>query len=120
MLEKRPKTVILDIDGTLVWQGGPPGASLKEGDAIAGTVEKLWEWDSLGYRIVLMTGRREGSRAVTEKLLSDLGIIYDTLVMDAGSGVRVLVNDIDPKHADIPKAIAVNIRRNEGIANLKI
>ena len=117
----RPKTIFCDIDGTLVEHVSPniasiPGCNLK---VLDGTIEKLIEWDRLGYNIILTTGRKESLRRETEIQLSNAGIFYDKLVMGIGGGDRVLINDLKPGK-DRKTAKAICLKRNEGIKNVKI
>ena len=82
------------------------------------TIEKLIEWDRLGYNIILLTGRRESSRRQTERQLEEVGIFYDQLIMGVGGGCRILINDKKPT-GDIT-SIAFNPERNEGIKNIDV
>ena len=115
----RPKTIILDIDGTLV-EHVPPNVAqgFNQMRLLDGTIEKLIEWDRLGYNIILLTGRRESSRRQTERQLEEVGIFYDQLVMGVGGGCRILINDKKPT-GDIT-SIAFNPERNEGIKNIDV
>ena len=94
------KTIFCDIDGTLVkFPDGPGGfKDLPKGqealEVLPGTLDKLWEWETHGYRIILTTGRKESMRKVTEELLTDAGIFWDHMVMGLGPGKRYLINDI--------------------------
>ena len=81
---------------------------------LPGTVEKLWEWDKLGYNIILTTGRKECLRKTTEEQLLKVGIIYDQLIMGIGGGVRVLIND-KKAGSENETALAISLKRNEGI-----
>ncbi len=121
-MSTRPKTIFLDIDGTLVRH---PGGSTEITDpnypleVIPGTRDKLTDWDRKGYNIVLTTGRREGQRSATEVQLSRAGIIYDQLVMGIGGGSRYLVNDM--KENGETTAFAINLKRNtDGISKIDI
>jgi phosphoglycolate phosphatase-like HAD superfamily hydrolase len=119
-MDKRPKTVICDIDGTLV-EHFPPwitSSSKHEMKLLPGVIETLSSWDRLGYIIVLITGRKECLREVTENQLREAGIFYDKLIMGIGSGERVLINDEKPDGQIMSKAIS--LKRNEGIGNIKI
>ena len=94
-MDTRPKTIICDIDGTLVkhelpWKNTSASQKL---ELLPGTVEKFSEWDSKGYNIILMTGRKESLRVNTEKQLSDIGIFYDKLIMGVGGGPRIIINE---------------------------
>lgn len=116
----RPKTIILDIDGTLV-EHAPPNIAQSDNHAMIlldGTIEKLIEWDRLGYNIILLTGRRESLRRQTERQLEEVGIFYDQLIMGVGGGCRILINDKKPT-GEIT-SIAFNPERNEGIKNIDV
>ena len=56
-IDKRPATIFCDIDGTLVTHSKPTVAQLPEHELVLleGTLDKLLEWDKLGYRIILTT-----------------------------------------------------------------
>jgi hypothetical protein len=116
----RPKTIFLDIDGTLIEHCGNISEQFtKTPKLLEGTLEKLSEWDQKGYNIILTTGRREGVRDITVKQLAELGIFYDQLIMGLGGGVRVIVNDRKKNKTD-DTAIAINLDRNEGIRNVNL
>ena len=72
-----------------------------------------------GHSIVVVSARKERQRAITEKQLSEVGIIYDTLIMGIKGGKRVLINDRKPNGSK-NYASAINLTRNEGINNIKI
>jgi hypothetical protein len=120
MIDTRPKTILCDIDGTLVQHELPtttqnPNYKMT---VLDGTLEKLMEWDRCGYNIILITGRREGSRTQTERQLQEAGIVYDQLIMGVGGGVRYLINDTKPDGAQ--GAFAINVERNRGIGDISI
>jgi hypothetical protein len=116
----RPKTIFLDIDGTLVEHSENLSKQLTESLKILdGTLEKLLEWDRKGYNIILTTGRRESHRTQTEKQLFELGIFYDKLIMGLGGGDRIIIND-RKKNKKEDTAFAINIDRNKGIKNIDI
>lgn len=120
-LNNRPKTIICDIDGTLVKHVSPletakPNFKM---ELLPGTIEKLQEWDVKGYNIILISGRREGARKETEKQLAEVGIIYDKLILGVGGGIRYLIND---KKSDdtTDTALSYSLVRNKGIKYLKL
>jgi len=88
-------------------------------ELLNGTKEKLAEWDIKGYNIILISGRREGSRKETERQLSEVGIIYDKLILGVGGGTRVLLNDKKPA-GTYETALSYNLTRNKGIGDLDI
>jgi len=120
-MNNKPKTIICDIDGVLLRHknAGLSNQLLGFPKPLDGTIEKLTEWDSKGYRIVLITGRRESQRKDTTKQLNSFGIFYDQLIMGVGGGDRIVVNDRKP-NSDRDTAYAINLNRNEGIQNVKI
>jgi len=117
----RPKTIFCDIDGTLVEHMKPNIAanSFSRMKLLSGTIQKLNEWDSKGYNIILTSGRKESMREQTKKQLADVGIIYDQLIMGIGGGTRVLINDLKVS-SSVPTAIALCVDRNKGIQDLVV
>lgn len=121
-------TLIVDIDGTLLYQdnvlfdkeynllGNDP--HYPNGRKLPG-VEQLSMFHRKGHKIFLLTGRPETYRDITEKQLKDLGIYYDKLIMDAGTGIRILVNDSKP-YSSLPTACGITVRSNSGIESIKI
>tara|TARA_R100001594_G_scaffold103665_2_gene138333 strand:- start:492 stop:725 length:234 start_codon:yes stop_codon:yes gene_type:complete len=65
----------------------------------------------MGCRIILITGRRESMRKVTEEALIKLGIPFDILLMGFADTGRVIINDEGSKI----KAHAVSLTRDEGL-----
>ena len=119
-MDTRPKTIICDIDGTLVEHHNPyvvcqPTHHMT---LLDGTIEKLLEWERKGYNIILLTGRKESMRLVTENQLQQIGIFYDKLIMGVGGGVRYLINDNKPDGNE--SAFAINVERNKGIKDINI
>lgn len=120
MLNSRPKTIFCDIDGTLIKHNKPHVCANENTTQVLlpNVLEKLTEWDSKGYCIVLVTGRKESMRETTEKQLRQLGIFYDQLIMGITGGVRVIINDDKP---DGTKTVdAISLKRDEGIGMLNV
>jgi hydroxymethylpyrimidine pyrophosphatase-like HAD family hydrolase len=120
MIDSRPKTIICDIDGTLV-EHQPLQNNAKETTELKllpGTIEKLSEWEAKGYNIILMTGRKESMRVSTETQLRKAGIFYDILIMGVGGGARYLINDKKPNGTDT--SFSINLDRNDGIQTIEI
>ena len=117
----RPKTIFCDLDGTLVEHSNPidiqnPNLMLK---VLPGVHERLREWDTKGYFIIITTGRKESARKSTQEQLRNAGIIYDQLIMGFGGGDRVIINDRKP-NSERDTVYAINLTRNEGIENVEI
>ena len=106
------KTIICDIDGTLVnyMGGGHWSIANTEHEACRGAREHMRAWEAQGHRIILITGRRESVRERTESELRRLGIPFDMLLMGYADSGRILINDIGSK----VKAHAVNVTRDAG------
>lgn len=116
------KTIFCDIDGVILHQPDKFISCIK-GDhqcELQGAAEKLLDWHCAGHRVILVTGRPEHMRAITERNLQDVGVLYDQLVMNAGSGTRYLINDFDPKHETVDKAIAITLPRNRGLGHVEL
>ena len=117
-METRPKTIICDIDGTIFEHCGDiTKQHILQPKMLPGVREKWREWDKQGCRFILLTGRRESTRKETEAQLTEAGIIYDTLIMNVGGGVRVLIND-KKEGCDWDTAMAINLDRNEGMLDV--
>ncbi len=122
-----PKTIFVDIDGTLIKHHGGLENSLNDllkpnykPEVLPNVQERIWEWDSKNYTVILTTGRKESSRRVTEKQLEELGIVYDQLIMGIGPGPRVLINDMDPNYPETKMATGITLGRDEGIGSMKL
>ena len=114
----RPKTVFLDIDGTLLKHYGSLSlCGIMPPVLLDGVHEKLDEWDKKGYRIILITGRKESMRELTENHLKTVGINYDRLIMGIGNGPRVLINDASE---DQETAFGITVERNKGLKGIQI
>ena len=64
MMLNKSKTIFCDLDGTLVKHSNPidvqnPDLEL---EVLSGTHDKLREWDSKGYDIIITTGRKRSAR----------------------------------------------------------
>ena len=117
----RPKTVIVDVDGVIFRQIGRwPDIELisPKKDLLPGVREKFLEWEMKGFRIILMTGRADNYRSLTEEQLEKAGIPYHHLIMAAGMGQRVLINNLKPEEPKIPTAVAVNLDIDKGLTDL--
>jgi len=112
----RPKTIFCDLDGTLVKHSNPidiqnPNFEL---EVLPGVHNKLNEWDTKGYHVVITTGRKESAREATVKQMQRVGINYDQLIMGFGGGDRILIND--RKSSSVrDTAYAINLERNKGL-----
>lgn len=113
-----PKTLFIDIDGCLLkHNGGNLSESLhEEPKLLPGVLEKINEWESLGYQFIITTSRKESLREFTQQQLLKVGISYDQLIMGLNMGERVLINDKKPDGTLTARSL--NIERNSGLINI--
>ena len=114
------KTIFLDIDGCIFRHKGNLSTQiLQTPELLPGVVEKLNEWEAEGHKIILVTGRKESMRKLTEDQLLKHGIFYDQLIMGLNRGERILINDRKPDN-DMRVASAIELERNDGLKNVGI
>lgn len=120
------KTIFCDVDGVILKQPDSFLDLYKKvvlnpyGDVIPESRDKLFYWYTEGYRIVLTTGRPEHEHEIMSKYLMNNGVYFHKLVMDCGSGVRYLINDINPFEPEVQKAQAINLTRNKGLGETSV
>ena len=118
----RPKTIFCDLDGTLVKHTNPidiqnPNLEL---EVLPGVHDKLIEWDTKGYHVVITTGRKESAREATVKQMQRAGMNYVQLIMGFGGGDRILINDKKPHAPNVDTAYCINLTRNKGIEDVEL
>lgn len=119
-METKAKTIIIDIDGTLVKHTGDICKQyIAPLEVLPGVLDKFRNWDKAGYKIILITGRRESGRAETEKKIIEAGLFFDHLIMGVGGGERILINDLK-NDSDEPTARAFTVKRNLGLEGIDI
>ena len=116
---KKPSTIFIDLDGTIVKHCHKYSDINKSPKLLSGVRDALNCWDSFGHTIIIVTARKESSRKLTEKMLEDLLIPYDQLIMGITSGARYLIND-KLHQEDKDRAIAINQITNVGITNKEL
>lgn len=118
----RPQTVIVDIDGVIFRQIGlwPDIEKIDpQRDLLPGVRDKFLDWEAQGCRIIVMSGRADNYREITERQLRQAGIPYHYLIMAVGMGQRVLINNLKPEEPDVPTAIAINLPIDVGFHGCK-
>lgn len=114
-IEDLPKTIVCDIDGCILRHfGNLSDIIINSPEILEGVKQKFDEWDKKAYKIILLTGRRENLRKITERQLHSFGLFWDELIMGATRGQRILINDLKP-NSDQETALAINLKRNEGL-----
>tara|TARA_R100000008_G_scaffold55346_1_gene33951 strand:- start:174 stop:521 length:348 start_codon:yes stop_codon:yes gene_type:complete len=112
------KTIFCDIDGTLcVHHEDIVRQHSEELQLLPGTLHVLKEWEKKGYRLILVTGRKESHRKELERQLKNAGIFWDYLIMGLSNGVRVMINDM--KEEGQERSYGINVVRNLGISELE-
>jgi dTDP-glucose pyrophosphorylase len=114
------KTVFCDLDGTVFKHSHSYSEMLTKGaEVLPGVLAKLNQWDSLGYKIILVSARKESARNITEDTLESFGIPYDHLILGVNTGPRVLIND-RLSEEDEARAIAFNVITDKGLQDITI
>lgn len=113
------KTLFLDIDGCIFKHNGSLDSQISKAEVLPGVKEKFKEWTEKDYNIILVTGRRESLREITEKQLLENNLYYDKLIMGIGNAPRVLINDMKLGN-DEQTAIGINLVRNSGLEQVLI
>lgn len=90
---KKPNTYFIDLDGTVFMHSHRYSNLTTNVRLCPGVKESLDEIDSRGDKIILVSARKESARSFTEKILSDLLVPYDQLILGVSQGCRVIVND---------------------------
>jgi hydroxymethylpyrimidine pyrophosphatase-like HAD family hydrolase len=120
MNPEHTKTLFIDIDGTLLKHHGIPNRqSSLEPILLPGVMQKLSEWEEKGYRIILVTARKESERKATIRQLKASYVQYDRLIMGVSRGERIIINDVKPGQEKMG-ARAINVERNGGLTNIEI
>lgn len=103
--------VFIDLDGTMIkhcsaehWHDPI--------ELLPGVLAQLCDWELQGAKIIIVTGRKRSNEFHLRKQLEINHVPYDQLIMDCGSGIRILVND---KKGEQLSAYAVNVQRDTGM-----
>lgn len=115
---EKPRTLFIDIDGTILKHNHVISETYANDPVILpGVLKKFNEWDSRGHKIILVTARKESTRAITEKHLQSLGLAYDQLIMGVTSGPRIVINDV-LKFNDPERALGINVITDQGFNDI--
>jgi dTDP-glucose pyrophosphorylase len=111
------KTIICDLDGTILKHIHRYSKINEVPTLLKGVRKKIDEWDSIGHKIILMTGRKESAREVTVNILKNLAIPYDLLIMGVGNGNRILIND-KITETSFDRSSSINVITDEGFEDI--
>lgn len=115
---RRLESVFCDVDGVLLKHSSHSNDNLNDNKILGDCVNKLNNWREEDKKIILVTARPKTTRSTFEKLLKELNIIYDDIVMGLYPGPRYLINDIKPSNPFVKQAVSLNVIRDDGIDNL--
>ena len=113
-------TLFVDIDGTLVKYRKFSELAESVLTPIQDVIDFVNGHFNSGAVIIITTARPESYREFTENELNILGIKFNHIVMNCGRGTRVVLNDVDPDKPELPRAIGINLKRDEGLKDIQI
>jgi hydroxymethylpyrimidine pyrophosphatase-like HAD family hydrolase len=108
-------TYFVDIDGTLIKYRKFDEIRTTQPEPIQSVIDKVNSEYENGSHIVITTARPEDLKLFTINELNELGINFHQIVMGVGRGTRYVINDKDPKHPDVDRAVGINLERNKGL-----
>ena len=129
VIARMTRTWFIDLDGTVLRHRNNNEIEVsshekEDGEEVLPGVLDFLKTIS-DQHIILTTARLTRHAKHTEKALARLGVTWDTIIYNLGSGERVLVNDIKPLESEdnlsnrrMKTAFAVNVNRNEGLRHL--
>lgn len=106
-LSSRPKTWILDLDGTLVRHNG----YLEGRDILLEGRKSFLEAIPETDYILILTSRPMEYKEATLRFLNEQNIRFDQILFGLPAGERILLNDRKP--TGLNTAVAVNLARNQ-------
>lgn len=116
-LSKLNKTWIFDLDGTLLLHNGHINEPYI--DTLLPGVKEFFENEVKADDFVLLTtARNEVHRQKTIEFLNKNKIRYNQIIFGLPHGERLLIND--RKNSGLKTSYGINVRRNEGLRNIKI
>ena len=113
-------TYFVDIDGTIIKYRKFSELNETSLEPIQDVIDYLNEQFTNGAVIIVTTARPDSYRLLTEHELNVIGLIYNQIVMNCGRGSRIILNDLDPDNLEIPRAVGINLKRDEGLKNITI
>ena len=113
-------TLFVDIDGTLVKYRKFSELAESTLTPIQDVIDYVNNHHDAGSVVIITTARPESYRLFTKQELEKLGVKYSQLIMEMGRGTRVILNDIDPENPELPRAIGINLQRDEGLKEIEI
>lgn len=119
MTVKNP-TYFVDIDGTIFKYRNFNELGHTKPEPIQDVIDYVNNEFDNGAIIIITTARPESYRLLTEHELNMLNVRHHKILMNCGRGSRIVLNDLDPNNLEIPRAVGINLKRNEGLINVEI
>jgi len=113
-LSRLNHTWLIDLDGTIFEHNG----YLTGNEKLLPGVKEFWDSIPLSDTIILLTARSEDYKKETIEALNRYEIRYAYIIFNLPTGERILINDQKPSGLDT--AISVNVKRDVGLASIKI
>ena len=110
----KKNTYFVDIDCTIFVYRKFETYKETKAQVIKSSKQYLQQRKDEGHMIILTTARPEDMREHTIMELQKNNVPYDRLIMGIERGPRYLINDLSPNEPG-DRAIALNLKRNEGI-----
>jgi hypothetical protein len=112
-------SIFCDVDGVVV-EHEDVADYTRPLRPLPGSIERLRDWKTEGYFIVLTTARDASKEAALRAALAAAEVPYHHLIMGLPSGPRFLINDRKPSALLVSQAQAIEVERNQGIGQLAI
>lgn len=113
-------TYFVDIDGTIIKYRKFTELNSTPPEPIQDVIDYLNEQFTNGAVIIVTTARPDDYRLLTEHELNVVGLKFNKIIMNCGRGSRIILNDLDPDNLEIPRAVGINLKRNEGLKDITI
>lgn len=115
---RKYETILCDVDGVLLKHNPHSNDNLEDNKLLGNCVVMLKNLKQENKKIILVTARPKETYSTFVKLLEQLDIVYDDIVMGLNPGPRYLINDIKPSFPFVKQALCFNLSRDNGIDNL--
>lgn len=110
-----PKTLFIDLDGTLVRHNYTPFDV--DDVLLPGVIDFLLEAKRTACFCVLTTNRSAlAAEKILNRLRDEIDFVFNVTLFDLPVGIRVLINDTKE---DEVRAIAIPVQRNVGLKDIK-
>lgn len=110
-------TLFVDIDGTIIKYREFKDLGKVAPEPIQDVVDYINDEYERGAVVVITTARPKDLELLTKQELEKIGLNYHQIVFDCGRGTRILLNDRDPEHPLVDRAVSINFDRNKGFEN---